>query len=166
MVSDMECTTGKRATTFEELINDIDELHLLKVKLSRTGSDHNWNSSKLCGLSSLHSRSKFNVVHTLWSICPVPTLKWRTKYKIVIIKQTLSAAYRSTQPLIVNFSNVHMIIIENLLGFNFSDRAFVLCSWKKANICKLTHGNFNFFHRSIWIIGNVNVYGYRFTMMV
>lgn len=82
-----------KATTFVELKNDFDELHPLIVQISRTGSGHYWILSKPSRLFSSQNRSMFKVE----TICglfispsPSPAFKWQTKYKIVIIKQTLS----------------------------------------------------------------------------
>lgn len=48
-------------------------------------------------------------------------------------------------------------IQENLLAFDLSHSAFVLCGREQANISKLSDGNLHFFDSSIWIISYVHI---------
>ena len=61
---------------------------------------------------------------------------------------------------------IHYVFYAHALAFHFSHSTFVLCGWEETDIGKLTHTHPYLFHCFIWVILNVYVHGYLFSMIV
>lgn len=57
---------------------------------------------------------------------------------------------------------IHIYIVH-LLWFNFGNRTLILSRWEQANIRELSYRYFDFFHRTIGVIGHMDVDRNRFT---